>query len=233
MDGNLTEVKAQPDVIFFDAAGTLIHLNQPVGWHYSEVAGRHGLEVSPEVINAAFQTVWKEQKERTASSGPREQDDKFWWKGLAIKTLDRSTGVPSSFDRDAWFEEVYDRFEQPGIWGLYDDARRCLDRHRGKVRMAVISNFDRRLRRILAHLDVERYFEHLIISSEVGCDKPDQGIYLRGLATMAVKAEQCLHVGDDPEKDWAGAATAGLRVFRLERPLVTLDDLSPEDPSRR
>lgn len=226
MNGNAREVKAQPDVIFFDAAGTLIHLNQPVGWHYAEVAGRHGLEVSPEAINGAFRTAWKEQKERPASPGPREQDDKPWWKELAVSTLERAAAVPEDFDRDGWFEDVYDRFEQPGIWGVYEDARRCLDRHQGRVRMAVISNFDRRLRRILEHLDVTRYFEELVISSEVGCDKPDAGIYWRGLEVMGVEAGRSLHVGDDPEKDWAGAAAVGMPVFRVERPGITLDSLA-------
>jgi hypothetical protein len=31
--------------------------------------------------------------------------------------------------------------------------------------------------------------------------------------------------GDDPERDWAGAAAAGIAVFRVRRPRVTLDDL--------
>ena len=68
-------------------------------------------------------------------------------------------------------------------------------------------------------------FEKLIISSEVGCEKPDPGIFQRALEVMDVAAECCLHAGDDPERDWAGAAAAGIAVFRVRRPRVTLDDL--------
>jgi FMN phosphatase YigB (HAD superfamily) len=34
-----------------------------------------------------------------------------------------------------------------------------------------------------------------------------------------------MHVGDDPERDWAGASAAGLQIFRLERSRNSLRDL--------
>ncbi len=34
-----------------------------------------------------------------------------------------------------------------------------------------------------------------------------------------------MHVGDDPECDWEGAASAGMNVFRLERPRNSLEEL--------
>ena len=46
------------------------------------------------------------------------------------------------------------------------------------------------------------------------------------LEVMDVEAGRCLHVGDDPDNDWAGAAAAGIAVFRVKRPEVTLDDLT-------
>jgi FMN phosphatase YigB (HAD superfamily) len=34
---------------------------------------------------------------------------------------------------------------------------------------------------------------------------------------MKVQPDEALHVGDDPERDWKAASTAGLAIFRLER----------------
>ena len=45
MDTDVGKVKGEADVIFFDAAGTLIYLARPVGWHYALIARKHGLEV--------------------------------------------------------------------------------------------------------------------------------------------------------------------------------------------
>ena len=42
---------------------------------------------------------------------------------------------------------------------------------------------------------------------------------------MHLNADEVLHVGDDPERDWKAAAAAGLLVFRLDRPRNSLRDL--------
>ena len=226
MDGWALEVKGEAEVIFFDAAGTLIRLERPVGWHYAEVARRHGLDADEQRMESAFREVWKARPLRPSSPGTREEDDRPWWKALALDVL--SIGAPSTakIDENAWFEELYVHFGKPGVWVLYDDSRRCLDRLASRFRLAVISNFDRRLRLVLEDLGVASRFEHIIISSEVGCEKPHPGIFRQALEAMHVEAGRCLHVGDDPERDWAGAAAAGIRVFGVRRPEVTLDDLS-------
>lgn len=225
MDVELWKVKGEADVIFFDAAGTLIRLARPVGWHYAQIARKYGLEADEARMESAFRDVWGSRPSRSPSPGPRHQDDRPWWRELALDVLHAASASAAKIDESAWFEELYAHFAEPGVWVLYDDAIRCLDRLAGRFRLAVISNFDRRLQRVLEDLGVAARFERLFISSEVGCEKPDPGIFQRALDVMDVAAERCLHAGDDPERDWAGAAAAGIAVFRVRRPRVTLDDL--------
>jgi putative hydrolase of the HAD superfamily len=225
MDAEPEEVKGEADVIFFDAAGTLIYLARPVGWHYALIARKHGLEVDEAQMEFAFRDVWRARPARLPSSGPREDDDRPWWQALALDVLRIACPGAVKIDQEAWFDELYTHFAEPGIWLLYEDARRCLDRLRGRYRLAVISNFDGRLRRVLDHLGVLGRFESLFISSELGCEKPDRAIFLTALEFMKAKPARCIHAGDDPERDWAGAAAVGLGVFRVNRPSVTLDDL--------
>jgi putative hydrolase of the HAD superfamily len=219
------KVKREAKVIFFDAAGTLIRLKRSAGWHYAEVARRHGLEVDAARMESAFREVWSARPARPASLGGREQDDRPWWRELALEVLRTAAQLDGKFDEEAWFEELYSHFSEPGVWVLYDDVGRCLDRLAKRVRLAVISNFDRRLRRILEDLGIASRFEWLFISSEIGCEKPHPAIFQHALDVMEVEAGRCLHVGDDPQRDWAGAAAAGIAVFELRRPAVTLDDL--------
>jgi putative hydrolase of the HAD superfamily len=225
MDVVLGKVKGEAGVIFFDAAGTLIRLARPVGWHYAQIARKYGLEADEARMESAFRDVWRSRPSRSPSRGPRHQDDRPWWRELALDVLHTASPTAAQIDESAWFDELYAHFAEPGVWVLYDDALRCLDRLAGRFRLAVISNFDRRLQRVLEELGVAARFEKLIISSEVGCEKPDPGIFQRALDMMDVAAECCLHAGDDPERDWAGAAAAGIAVFRVRRPRVTLDDL--------
>ncbi len=218
------KVKAQADVIFFDAAGTLIHLAQPPGWHYAEVTRQHGAPADELALETAFRRVWKSQPPREPSSSPREDDDRGWWKTIALTALRESTKLPASFDEEAWFVDVYQRFAQPGVWLLYDDVLPCLERLKD-CRLAVISNFDGRLRRILEDLLVASYFEKLFISSEVGCEKPHPDIFRKALAGMQISPEKALLIGDDARFDCG--ETVGMRTFLLKRPETSLDDLGP------
>ena len=70
-----------------------------------------------------------------------------------------------------------------------------------------------------------RFFRHLCISSDLGVDKHEPLIYRRALELSGCAAEDALHVGDDPDRDWKAAAAAGLGVFRLDRPHNSLRGL--------
>jgi putative hydrolase of the HAD superfamily len=221
-----------PRVIFFDAAGTLIYLPRSVGSHYSEVATRFGALVDPAALDAAFRTAWREMPDRLAQDGPRPGDDRGWWRELVQRVLDRVLDLAQAarFPADAYFETLYDHFAQPGVWELFNDVPRALAalRERG-VRLAVISNFDRRLLAIFRHLGIDGAFECVILSSETGADKPDPRIFRIALEKMGVAPEDALHVGDDPRRD-GGASAVGLAVFHVARPQRSLDDLLAQFP---
>ena len=215
-------------VIFFDAVGTLLHLRHAVGWHYREVARRQGLDVPEEKLTAAFHKVWKAMPPPPETRVARPDDDKGWWKTLVGKVLDECQATGPHFSRDNYFESLYTAFAEPEVWDLYPDAAKVLDRLKGKVEFGIISNFDGRLRRILEDLRVARDFQHWVISSEVGADKPSPWIFQHALEKAGITAAEAAYVGDDPECDWAPAEAAGLRVFRLERPQGSILELVGE-----
>ena len=82
----------------------------------------------------------------------------------------------------------------------------------------MVSNFDGRLHRILSQLGLAQTFEHVVVSSEVGADKPSPKIFTNALERFGVEPSDVVFVGDSPEEDWAGAERAGMQVFRLQRP---------------
>jgi len=211
--------------IFFDAAGTLIYLPQSVGHHYSFVAQRIGLRLDAGALDAAFSACWKEMPVRAAIEGPRDDDDKGWWRDLVNRVLDRVAPNLDELDRDAFFEGAYSHFAEPGVWDLYPEVPEVLEAIAGKFQLAIISNFDGRLRMILEHLGISKFFSHVFLSSELGADKPDPEIYRRALRLNETRPNETLHVGDDPERDWEGATAAGLQTFRLCRPRNSLRDL--------
>ena len=211
--------------ILFDAAGTLFFLTKTVGDHYAYVGREVGLDLDAQKLERAFHTAWKQMPQRPAIDGPRENDDKGWWRELVGRVFDQVAPSLSEFDRENFFEVAYEHFAESGVWELYPEVRRVLAELAPRFRLAVISNFDGRLRFILQHLGISKYFPSVFISSELGADKPDPEIFRRAVKLMNLNADEVLHVGDDPERDWRAASAAGLSVFRLDRPRNSLRDL--------
>src|SRR5262245_17212779 len=68
--------------ILFDAAGTLLYLTKTVGDHYAYVGREVGLDLDAQKLESAFRTAWEQMPRRPAIDGPRENDDKDWWREL-------------------------------------------------------------------------------------------------------------------------------------------------------
>ncbi len=211
--------------ILFDAAGTLFFLTKTVGDHYAYVGREVGLDLDAQQLDRAFYAAWQKMPRRSAIEGPRENDDKGWWRELVDRVFDQVAPSLSEFDRDNFFEIAYEHFAESGVWELYPEVPGVLEQLRSRFQLAVISNFDGRLRFILEHLGISTFFAHIFISSEIGADKPDPEIFRRALKLIDLKPNEVLHVGDDPERDWEAASAAGLSVVRLNRPKNSLRDL--------
>jgi putative hydrolase of the HAD superfamily len=211
--------------IFFDAVGTLFRLTKTVGNHYAYIGREVGLDLDPQALDAAFHAAWKRMLQRASIDGPRENDDKGWWRELVDLVLDQVASSLSEFDRDNFFEIAYEHFAEAGVWELYPEVPGVLEKLQPRFQLAVVSNFDGRLRFILEHLSISKFFRDIFISSEIGADKPDPEIYRRALKLMKLHPNEVLHVGDDPEHDWEAASAAGLAVFKLDRERNSLCDL--------
>ena len=211
--------------IFFDAVGTLFYLTKTVGDHYAYVSREVGLNLDAQALERAFHTAWKNMPQRADIEGPRENDDKGWWRELVDFVLHRVAPSLSELDRDNFFEIAYEHFAEAGVWEVYPEVLDVLGQLQPRFQLAVISNFDGRLRLILEHLGVSKFFTHIFVSSELGADKPDPEIYQRALKLIDIKPSEALHVGDDPERDWQAASAAGLSIFRLDRQKNSLRDL--------
>ena len=217
--------QAQLKAIFFDAVGTLFYLTHSVGHHYALVGREVGLHLDADKLDHAFASAWKQKPPRPPIDGPRPDDDKGWWRELVDLVLDQAAPSLNELDRDNFFEVAYEHFAEPGVWELYAEAAEVLQKLSSRFALAVVSNFDGRLRFILEHLCASKFFRDVFISSELGADKPDPEIYRRALKLIRLKPNEVLHVGDDPERDWRGATAAGLSIFQLDRRKNSLRDL--------
>jgi putative hydrolase of the HAD superfamily len=215
------------DVIFFDAAGTLITPAESVGSTYARLAGEFGIAVSPEALDAAFRATWKSTAAPFHPAGsPPADDDRSWWRKMAVSTFTRALGSPLEEGvMGLLFDRLYAHYAEPSAWMVYDDVVPTLQALVCDHRLMVLSNFDRRLLSILSGHGLLGYFEAVVLSSEVGASKPHPRIFEVALAKARVPAAACLHVGDDPVCDVNGAQMCGMASFAVKRPGSGFDAL--------
>jgi putative hydrolase of the HAD superfamily len=216
------------EILFLDAAGTLMEVVEPVGLTYARLAAQHGVHVEPAAMDHAFRCTWKELSPPLHPPGQLPlDDDRSWWRELVLQSFDKVLGEPPEDDVfEPMFTTLYDHFAQARAWRLFDDVAPALLELHGKVRLMVLSNFDRRLHTILRGLGIAALFEQVIVSSEVGAGKPHARMFQAALDAAGVAPERCFHAGDEENADVRGAETLGIPAMRVKRPEVTLREVA-------
>jgi HAD superfamily hydrolase (TIGR01549 family) len=106
---------------------------------------------------------------------------------------------------------------------LFDDALPTLEGLKGRFILGVLSNGNSYPKK----LGLERYFQFIILSQEVGMEKPEPGIFHLATERAGCRPDELLYVGDSQEDDILGAKGAGVRVAWFNR---TNAQLQPDIP---
>lgn len=203
-----------PQAVLFDAAGTLIELRESVGLTYSRLAAEHGVSLPAARLDDAFHRVMRAAPPRVFPEAPAEQIDareKQWWRERVRSTFLATDSTVRFPDFDAFFDALWEEYSGDRSWRARPGASELLAQlEQGGLRLAVVSNFDRRLREILAALGLAQRLAAIVLPADCGAEKPDERIFEAALAELGVPASACVYVGDDPARDLAGATRAGL-----------------------
>jgi putative hydrolase of the HAD superfamily len=206
--------------VFFDAGGTLLEPRPCVGHIYAEIAGERGLALDPDETHRAFAEAFAEVKARRLAEHGNlfgfspEEAWKMWWEvlGRTFARMDcEGVALNPLFDR------IYEEFASARRFALLEGALETLDTLRGRgLTVGLISNWDHRLHGILRGLDLVDRLDPIIISCDVGVEKPDPAIFRTALQAAGVRPDEALMIGDSPGPDIEGARAAGLWTLLLD-----------------
>jgi putative hydrolase of the HAD superfamily len=201
--------------VTLDVGGTLIRPSPGVGEIYARIAGEYGVEgISPDILDQRFLSVWQNLKNFNYT---RED-----WSTLVAQVFAGLTPIPSQI----FFGALYSYFAEAEAWHVFGDVFPALDKLAAAgVRLGIISNWDERLRPLLNQLQLDRYFEAIVISSEIGFHKPSPVIFEYAAQKLGLRPAALLHVGDSAELDAEAARRAGFHAVELCRakPLAAND----------
>lgn len=76
---------------------------------------------------------------------------------------------------------------------------------------------------------LEDRFQAIAVSGELDIGKPQRGIFDQICQVLEVEPSACVMVGDNPERDLAGAAAAGMKSVWVERGFKGKDPRHPAD----
>lgn len=200
--------------LFLDAGGTLLQLQEPVGETYARIARGYGVTRSPEAIDRSFRRAMRAPWQGRRYDG----DGRPFWRFV----VERATGS----DHPELFEALYQAFG-PSAWQVAPGALRCIETVRGAgVKVAVVSNWDHRLRSLLAATGILERIDAAIVSGEVMLEKPDPRIFARAARQVGVPLPYVVHVGDSRKNDVVGARSAGCAAWQLGQDVTTFDEIA-------
>jgi putative hydrolase of the HAD superfamily len=216
--------------IVLDAVGTLIRPIPSVAVAYTQAARSQGVVLQTEDVRARFQFHFHSD-ELHGAAGPFSTDEateRRRWRRIVSDVL------PEVPEPERAFAELWDHFSRPESWRSYADVVPALEALAGmEIAVCVGSNFDRRLRGVVAGLpELASRVDALVISSEVGFRKPHASFFQAACTRLGLPPNRVLCVGDDPENDVRGAIRAGLygllldRTARYPRDLPCVPDLT-------
>lgn len=203
--------------VFFDAGETLVHPYPSFPELFTQLMNEEGHQVDPEKFRSGLEAVADHfttaAREGALWSTSPELSKEFW---LAVyRLLLERLDLPVS---DGLAEKLYVEFTTLSNYRLFPDVGAALDRLAGAgLKLGLISNFEEWLERLLASLDVARYFDVRIISGIEGMEKPDPRIFRLALERAGVPASQSVYVGDNPEFDTKPAESVGMVGVLLDR----------------
>ena len=207
-------------LVSFDCAHTLIHVDWNPIQHLIKCAGDAGageLDVTaPEKLERLVLGRWRDWQ--IVNLQRSEVACRAWWAEVVVDWLN-SIGQPISLLEG--IESASDRrmFGEPSdVYRLYPDTLPAIQSLKAAgYRLAVLSNWDQSLHRVIRMFHLEPYFEIVIASLEEGVEKPNAEIFAILSRRAGLEAHQIVHIGDHPIDDFQAASRAGMQAALLDR----------------
>ena len=199
-----------PGAVTFDAMGTLVAIEPPAPRLQRSLERRLGCAVDLTRCEAAMRVEMRHYRARCITAGDAS--------ALAALRLECSSLLADALAIDVSGAELLPSLTDAISFYPYPDAQPALGRLAAAgLKLAVVANWDISLHDVLARAGLTCAFAVVVTAAAVGAAKPDPKPFEVALTRLGIEASRCVHVGDDPGTDIAGAEAAGISAILLDR----------------
>jgi putative hydrolase of the HAD superfamily len=212
--------------VIFDYIGTLVNCG-----NYTLEASREklhmalaneGFDVAKDKFLEAY--IEAHEKYRKVRYEQLKEVTNAVWVAEALNNLGFEVAVDDYRVKAAlnvFFKDFIDTLE------LREGAKKLIKQAAQQCKIGLISNFTHApvIYKSLRQLEINEFFNAVVVSEEVGWRKPSSHIFEDALNKLQVHAGEAVYIGDSPIEDIKGAKEAGLKVVFVPSQFNTLKDL--------
>lgn len=207
--------------IVFDATGTLFQPQPDPAKAYLDCANQHadasrlrirGMEQLRSRLDQAMQLHFSAESAALPTDEDRERDR---WRAIVGDTF---VDWPDAL-LDVMFDQLWHHFADAKCWAIFKDVEPAIQLARSNgLKIAIASNFDRRLFQLIDQWGIGKWFDQVFVSSEVGWCKPNPEFYHEiARRIQSNDPRSLLMIGDTKTGDHDAAIAAGWDARLLVR----------------
>ena len=196
--------------VTFDAMGTLVAIEPPAPRLQRSLERRLGRSVELARCEGAMRAEMRHYRARCVAAHDAPS--------LAALRLECASLVADALALEVSGADVLPSLTDAISFYAYPDARPALEQLAAVgLKLGVVANWDISLHDVLARVGLAGVFEAVVTAAAVGAAKPHPQPFEAALRNLGVEASQCVHVGDDPATDVAGAEAIGISALLIDR----------------
>lgn len=199
--------------IWFDLGYTLVYQDREQV--YVRYLAEQGVNIPQERVEEAYHLADKHFMRDYPGVLAKERDTFFpWYLGVLNHSLGLHFDLTKQYRR---ILEIQRELECVG-WRSFPFTRPVLENLKERsYGVGLISNWDYTARDVLERNGLLPLLDEIVISSEVGIEKPERAIFQLALERAGITPEESLYVGDNYYDDVIGSERAGMQSYLINR----------------
>ena len=204
--------------VFFDLVNTLVRHDPPPEERQQWALRQSGIEVPKDDLRRGFWAA-NDYFSQEAAREPIEKRPEAEKIEVFIEfelTWLREAGLDASRELALEMLQLVRR-ENPGIVPFEDTVPALTELREQGIVVGLVSNLDTTLDRFCPDFDLASHLDFVLVSHEVGFEKPQTQIFEAALKRAEAEASASIMVGDQYHSDMVGAMRSGIKPLWLDR----------------